>query len=79
VSTPSNPQPDNEFDFPVESTPPPRKKSPHHEQDNILLDIAEEVVDPIVERVGLRGCGCVWRLVTLPFRFVLWVIEEVLD
>ena len=83
MSTPPDPKPDHEFVFPVsadgQTQPQPKKPPQPLEQDNILLDIAEEVVDPIIGRVGLGGCGCLWRLVTLPFRLVLWVVEEILD
>ena len=81
MSAPPDPKPDYEFDFSAGGSPqqPPKKPPQAQENDNILLDIAEEVVDPIIGRVSLGGCGCLWRLVTLPIRLVLWVIEEILD
>lgn len=71
---------DYEFTFPAGSPdqPPPPKQKPRHteENDSVLEDIADELTSGIIERVG---CGCAWRLVTLPFRFIAWVIGEIFD
>jgi hypothetical protein len=81
VSTPPDPQPDDEFVFPVGASPQqqPKKRPREEEDNNPLHDIADEVIDSVTDRVTLGGCGCAWRLVTLPFRLVVWVIGEVFD
>ena len=77
MSIPPDPKSDNDFVFHANGSPPPQKKTHPQEDNNLLHDLAEEVADPIVERVGLGGCGCLWRFVTIPIRLILWVIDEV--
>jgi hypothetical protein len=83
VSTPSNPQPDYEFDFSPnpQGQPPQRKKTRVEEDTTPLEDLAEEVADGIFGRINPGGCllGPLWWLIKLPFRFVRWVLNEVFD
>ena len=75
MSTSPDPQSDYEFSFPAgnQAQPPPQKKNPQvEENDGILADIADEAADAVLG-------GCLWRLITIPFRVIIWVVKEVFD
>lgn len=63
--------------------PPPRKskrakqaKRRSDEDGSLVGDIAEEAGGCLLE--GLIE-GCLWRVLTLPFRFIGWIVKAIFD
>jgi hypothetical protein len=79
--SPPNPPDDYSFSFEngQQKPVPPKKKKQDEEGDSLLDDVSYEVVDAITDNISGRGCGCLIRLITLPFRLVMRLFDMLSD
>lgn len=54
----------------------PKRARNQEENDSLIEDVVEEIAQPIITQIG---CGCLFKLVLLPFRIIWNIIENIFD